>query len=101
MSELGSIKPSDVQRPLFDTPWQNSERETIATNILKLARFSKKDCWESFTWEDYEKFCSHHVSNMEHMILDEFVGKGYLSKNTEGVYNFTNKIIGVYMMYCD
>jgi len=95
------ISPSCVKKPLFGTVWQNCEKETVATNILKLARYGKGDKWESFTWADYVDFCSHQPSEEEHRILDEFASTGYLEKGDGGAYSFTNKIIGVYGQYCD
>lgn len=95
------IKPSDVTKGLWDTPWQNSERETIATNILKLARHRNGDEWKSFTWQDYVDFCSHRPTPAEERILEEFVKTGYLSKDADGAYQFERKIIGLYMQYCD
>lgn len=94
-----SIKPSDVDKPLFDSVWQNSEKEQIASNILKLARFRNGDTWGSFTKKDYVEFCSHRVTDSEYHILDKFAETGYLNKDSDGVYSFTRKIIGVYMQY--
>ena len=94
------IKPSDVKKGLWDTPWQNSERETIAMNILKLAR-AKEDKWDSFTWQDYVEFCSHRPTLAEERILEEFASTGYLSKDGDGAYHFTRKIVGLYMMYSE
>ncbi len=93
------IKPSDVKGPLMDTVWQNSEREIVATNILKMARFANDDQWASFTWEGYVDFCSHTPSHGEKAILDEFAENGYLRKENN-TYHFELKIIGVYMQYC-
>ena len=98
MSKTEIIKPSDVKKSLFNTPWQNSEKETVATNLLKMAR-AKGDKWVSFSWDDYVEFCSHNPSTGEHTILDEFVRGEYLSKEINGVYSFEFKIIGVYMQY--
>ncbi len=95
------IKPSDVTRPLMNTPWKNSERETVLANVLKLARFKNDDEWSPFSWDDYVKFCSHVPIQAEQAILDEFVETGYLSKDANGFYGFKQKIIGVYMQYTD
>ncbi len=100
MSSLEIIKPSDVSKPLMGTVWKNSERETIATNIVKLSRFQNGDKWEPFTWEDYVEFCSHTPCGGEKAILEEFARTGYLDKDEE-TYSFTRKIIGVYMQYTD
>jgi len=94
-----SVKPSDVVKPLFDTVWQNTEKEIVASNICKLSRFKNGDDWKPFTWEDYVSFCSHHVTSGEQDILDGFVGTGYLEKDPAGTYSFTRKIIGLYMQY--
>jgi hypothetical protein len=88
------IKPSDVKKPLMDTPWQNSERETIATNILKLSRFANSDDWKPFTWEDYVEFCSHTPSHGEKAILDEFAENGYLKKDGEMYEIGSNSVQG-------
>lgn len=95
------IKPSDVTKMIFDTVWENSEKETVATNILELARDQKGDEWKPFTWEDYVAYCSHEVDDDEEEVLDEFVSTGYLSKDTSGAYHFKQKILGVYRKYCD
>ena len=95
------IKPSDVTKPLGDTPWQNCERDTVATNILKLSHFRNGNEWKPFTWKDYVKFCSHKPSWEEKAILDEFAETGYLAKDADGTYSFTLKIIEeVYARYC-
>ena len=98
---LNLFRPSEVSKPLWDTPWQNSERETIATNILKLSRHGNGDQWKPFTWEEYVEYCAHDVTEAERRILDDFVETGYLSKDQSGKYHFENRIIGVYMMYTD
>jgi hypothetical protein len=95
---LRPIKPSDVVKRLVGTVWRKREREIVATNILKLARFHHNDEWKGFTWDDYVGFCSHQPTKQEKDILQEFVREGYLSKDGEK-YVFTNKIIGVYMQY--
>lgn len=97
---LEMIKPSNVKKALRSTPWQNCERETVATNILKLSRFKNLDTWSPFSWNDYVEFCSHNPTDGEHAILDEFAENGYLSKDSVGDYCFKRKIIGVYMQYC-
>ena len=97
MESTITFRPSQVTKPLFDTVWRNSERETIATNLLKMAR-SNGDAWSSFTWDDYVGFCSHSVSPAEKAIINEFAETGYL-KDENGIYSFTAKMIGVYMQY--
>lgn len=94
-----SIKPSDVTKELFGSPWQNCEKETIASNICKLSRFKNGDDWKPFTWDDYVSFCSHDVTSYEHDVLDGFADTGYLEKDAAGTYRFTRKILGVYMQY--
>ncbi len=97
-----SIKPSDVKRPLCGTPWRNGEKETIASNILALAKLAKGNEWNPFTWEDYIAFCEHAVTSGELAILKNFSETGYLTRDTaSGFFHFTRKIIGVYMQYCD
>jgi len=95
-----AIKPSDVTKPLGNTPWQKCEKETVATNILKLSRFRNDNEWKPFTWKDYTGFCSHKPIREEKAILDEFAETDYLAKNADGVYSFTPKIIEVYAQYC-
>lgn len=97
---LTMIKPSEVKKPLMDSVWQNCERETVAENILKLARRRHKDRWDPFSWSDYVDFCDHTPSSGEKAILDEFVEKGYLDEEDDD-YVFTQKIIDVYMQYVD
>jgi hypothetical protein len=94
------IKPSEVKKPLMGTPWQNSERETVATNILKLSRFKNGDSWKPFSWADYVSFCSHEPIREERDILDEFAEEGYLKKDSD-TYSFTKKIIDIYVQYTD
>lgn len=95
------IRPSDVTRSLVETPWHNSERETVATVILKMSRFENDDQWQPFTWADYVRFRSHVLTQGEKAILDEFVDMGYLSRGPNDTYVFKRKIIGVYMQYCE
>jgi len=75
-----SVKPSefDYQKGLWDTPFRNSEKETIARNIIF---FSHKngDEWKSFSFDDYRSMCSHNVTDSEKSILDGFVKDGLLS----------------------
>lgn len=94
------IKPSDVTKRLVGTVWQNREKEIVAINILKLAQHQLGDDWKPFTWEDYASFCSHPPSYKEEVIIEEFAETGYLSKDCM-TYNFTRKLVGVYMQYAD
>ena len=100
-----SFKPSDVENDHFwNSPWQNCEKEMVARNIVKLARFKNDDTWLPFTWDDYMDFCSHGPSYGESRILDEFVDTGYLTfvqdeDGDGGVFSFTPKIIGVFLKY--
>lgn len=95
------MKPSYVTKHPMDTPWQSFEKETVAMNIVKLSHFKNKDQWRPFTWEDYVEFCSHSPSGEQHKILDEFADTGYLTKDDDGTYSFTRKIIGLFMQFSD
>ena len=93
------VKPSAVQYPLIDTPWQNAEREVVAENIVKLSCFRNADRWVPFTWEEYVAFCTHHVSAEEHAILNDFVATVYLAKPLGEQYFFTMKMLDVFAQY--
>lgn len=92
------VSPNDLHVSLFDTIWQNSEKETIASNLLMLAK--SLNAWWPFTWEDYKAFCTHVVTDSEHSVIRSFVDDGYL-REAEGVYHFTLKMIGVYMTHSE
>ena len=99
MNKHVKFKPSDVSHGhLWNSPWDNCEREMVASNILKLAHYNKDNEWQPFTWEEYLDFCSHGVSYVEQSILNEFVRDGYLLLEDD-VYNFASKILGVYLQY--
>jgi hypothetical protein len=93
------VKPSEVCQELMDTVWQNTEKEIVATNILKLSLFHNHDRWVPFTWEEYVAFCSHYVTPAEHAILNDLADTGYLSKGLGDKYIFTMRILDVYTQY--
>jgi len=90
------VSPNDLHVSLFGTVWQNSEKETITSNLLKLAK--SMSGWFPFTWDDYKAFCTHTVTDSEHSVIRSFADDGYLHE-VGGVYHFTQKMIGVYMTH--
>lgn len=65
--------------------FQNSESETILRNIILLQKNKNPDEWRPFTWEEYEGFCTHEVSNLERQILNAMVNGGRPVGNTKAV----------------
>ncbi len=91
-SEKIIVKPSHIQDGgLWDSEWQNTEKEVIARNIVFLSQ-EIDDVWLEFTWKEYEEMCTHCVSGSEKGVLDDFVEDGYLSRKG-AVYKVTGKFI--------
>ena len=104
---LKKITPSmiPVNHWFMGSVFQNSESETILSNIVKLQRNVNPEEWTPFSWEDYKKFCSHEVSDIEHNVLNAFVNGGKPVRNTSAIltsgwlnfdgthYFFTEKMI--------
>lgn len=77
---LQKIKPSaiDISSDLVGSKLRESNKETIAKNIIVNARNSG-DQWSSFSFSEYKATCSHDVSDSERNVLDSLVADGYLS----------------------
>jgi hypothetical protein len=69
----------------WDSPFQNSECETILSNVVLLQRHSNPSEWTPFTWEQYKAFCTHNVTESERRVLNCFVEGGKPSWNTSAV----------------
>jgi len=88
-----NTNPNDfkVGDHLWDSPFQNNEKETIARNIIIISQRNENK-WLDFTWEEYQKKSKHNVSAFEKDILDGFVNQGLL-KCENGVYSVEEKFI--------
>ena len=98
IEHISLVKPSEVVEELMDTVWQNTEKEIVATNILKLSRFRNNNRWVPFSWDEYVAFCSHRATLSEQRILDDFAATGYLAKLGD-TYVFTMRLLDVYAQY--
>lgn len=96
---LTTISPDDIDasKGFFSTVWQNSEKETIACNIVLISKWGGNK-WEPFTWEEYKKRCRHKVTDSEKAVLDSFVEEGYLTL-TDGKYMVTKRFIAALSEY--
>ena len=92
------VKPSDIQDGhFFSSVWNNSERETIAGNIVFISK-ENGDKWLEFSWEDYNRMCHHEVTGGELRYLDILKEEGYLSGD-EDTYKPTEKFIRAILLY--
>lgn len=98
IEHISLVKPSEVVEELMDTVWQNTEKEIVATNILKLSRFRNNNRWVPFSWDEYVAFCSHRATLSEQQILDDLAATGYLAKLGDK-YVFTMRLLDVYAQY--
>ena len=87
----------DVKDHLWDSPFQNCEKETIARNLILLSKWNGNK-WLSFTWEEYQEKCKHSVGYSEKGVLDGFVSDG-LMKCEDGVYSIQDKFIVTLAQY--
>lgn len=95
---LERITPNDISidNGFFDTPFQKSEKEGIARNIVIVER--KLGGWKPFSWKDYQEKCTHDVTSEEKNILDEFVEEEVLFFDGEK-YQPTGKFIAALADY--
>jgi hypothetical protein len=56
--------------------WGNSETETIAANIVFVCGRINSKSWQSFSWEQYRRYCTHRVTLAEKWVLDTLVCGG-------------------------
>ncbi len=101
-------KPSDTQNvSLVGSSFQNSETETVVSNILFVLRKMDQQRWVPFSWDDYKKHCIHSVSEAERGVIfaltnggqpvantTAHLDSGYLSENG-GNYLVTQKLLDV------
>lgn len=85
--------------------FRNSESETILRNIIILQKNADPENWTPFTWNDYQSFCSHRVTDSERGVLNAFVNGGKPVWNTSAYltagwlklegdqYSFTEQMI--------
>jgi len=75
------IKPSDynTKRSFMDTIWQNSERETIARNIVII----QGDDFAPFTFDEYVKLCGHASAPGDEWVVEALADEGYLDRSGE------------------
>ncbi|HSI03247.1 MAG: hypothetical protein ACAI38_00465 [Myxococcota bacterium] len=71
----------DVKRPFMDTVWQSSETETVARNIVIIAR--KDGAWRPFSEQDYESGCQHVTTPRDYAVLRKLGQGGYLDRDGE------------------
>lgn len=89
------ISPNDfdVKNRIYDSPFHNSEKETIARNLIILSQLNNNQ-WLRFTWDEYVSRCTHKVTISEKVILDNFVENQLLSNN-DGIYSIEDGFIFV------
>lgn len=109
------LLPNDVslEMSFVDSEFQNIESEIVARNIVFIQKKMNPNFWSPFSFEDYQRHCTHNVNQyIEEGVLEVFVsgGKpvprtstyinaGYLSKEgdkylvTERFLNFLSKQI--------
>jgi hypothetical protein len=99
MPQILAVPPSlFTNGHLWDSSFQNSEKETVAGNIITLSK-RNDDQWVSFTWERYCELCiagsagSHHPTWRENDVLDSFVRERVLAKASDGTYSVTDLFI--------
>jgi len=90
-----SIKPSDfdTKQRFMNTIWQNSERETIARNIVIFLR-KHGDEFVPFTWNQYRQKCCHAVEAGEEVFLNALAKEGYLDMTEDGYYKVNLAFLG-------
>jgi len=93
MLTKANVKPKDIETHghFFGTIWQNTEKETIARNIVLISQWNK-NTWLDFTWEQYQAACEHEVTVKEESILDSLVRDGSLTCEN-GVYSVTDEFV--------
>lgn len=94
------IQPSDIdyKNGFFSTAWQNSERETIARNIVVLCK-RLGNMFIPFSWTTYKKVCNHKVTLSEQRYLDHLVDEGYLTFNKRRQYAINFEFLQVLKKY--
>ena len=87
------VNPSDIDisNGLVGSALGNSEKETIACNIIFLCR-ERGDAWQTFSWSDYRHYCKHEVTGEERVVLDGFVKDKLLSFD-DGLYKVEDAFI--------
>jgi hypothetical protein len=88
-------KDFDVSQGFMDSQFQNFEKESIARNIVLICQWSDNQ-WLEFTWDDYQRLCTHKVAISEKAILDGFVEQGLLGFK-DGKY----AVLGTFIMFLD
>ena len=68
----------DVKGHFFGTEWQNCEKEVIAHNIVLNAQNTKAGWSLGFTWEEYQKSCTHKTTYSEHGVICQLARERYL-----------------------
>lgn len=80
MSLKKTIKPRnfDISRGLIGSLLMNSEKETVARNIIVLSLANNNE-WLDFSWKNYQEKSNHHPSGEELNILKSFVKEGLMN----------------------
>ncbi len=87
------VKPSgiDISNHLIGSNLNNSEKETIARNIILIGQ-KNGDKWPEITFAQYGELCTHKVTDSEESVLNALVSMGFLSCDN-GVYRVLDKFI--------
>ena|SRR6266481_647639 len=93
MQLIDQVKPTDIniKSDLMGSEFRNSEKETIAKNIIIFSR-KNSDQWLAFTFEQYMKLCGHRITESGRTVLNELVVERVLTCYG-GRYKITNSFI--------
>lgn len=87
------ISPQDFETKerFWDSPFQNSEKEIVARNVVLISKKNNNQ-WFAFTWEEYCERCYHTPTWEEKSILDWFVSQGLMTCE-DGAFEITDEFI--------
>lgn len=110
------VTPKNVRNSEFiGSPFGNAQLEMMLSCIVITQFRMNPDAWTPFTWEEYRAKCDHTPRDIEREILEAMVngGKilfeggsryrkvegGYLTKDNDGRYTITQKLLQVMAPY--
>ena len=66
--------PEDFRVTAFDSVWQKSECETIATNVMVILSRTG-DVWRKLTWDEYkkERLKDNNFTETEHQYFEKVI----------------------------
>ncbi len=67
----------NTKRDFMDSVWQNSERETIARNIVMI----QDEEFEPFTFVEYVDRCDHSSAPGDEWVVKALADEGYLDRD--------------------